>query len=181
MVEHYFNVGLVIGRFQPLHKGHERMIETALGYCNKVVVVIGSAQASGTKENPLTWADRYTIILHRFSRDCNDQRLFIVPVNDREVYSDDSSFGEYIYKQITDALGEEFTPDCIIEGKEGKHDNWWKSVSLNGHIEVDRNGLSVSGTELRNAIGNSVKDYIDRYQSTESQEYNFKIWEIMNR
>jgi cytidyltransferase-like protein len=176
-----YNVGLVIGRFQPLHKGHEMMIESALDHCNKVVVVIGSAQASGTKENPLNWADRYTILLKRFREECDSQRLFIIPVNDREKYSDDPSFGEYIHKQITSTLGSEFTPDCIIEGKESKHSDWWKSISPRGHIEVDRGGIDVSGTALRNAIGNSDKEYINKYQSVESQEYNFKIWEIMNR
>lgn len=33
-------VGLTLGKFAPLHKGHERMIETALGEMDEVIVVI---------------------------------------------------------------------------------------------------------------------------------------------
>ena len=180
-MDKYFKMGLVVGRFQPLHKGHELMIESALDSCNKVIVMIGSAQASGTPENPLNWADRATIILRRFNKEHKEGRLLVLPVNDRKTYSDDSSFGEYLYKRIETDFGPGFLPDCIIEGKESKHSNWWKTVSYRGMIEVDRDGLDVSGTRLREAISNGERDYINKFQSEESQEYNFKIWEIMNR
>jgi cytidyltransferase-like protein len=46
--------GLVLGRFQPLHPGHLRMIETAMYECDKVVVCIGSAQ----RAEPFTIEER---------------------------------------------------------------------------------------------------------------------------
>jgi cytidyltransferase-like protein len=37
-------IGLVLGRFQPLHPGHLRLIDVAMRQCEEVVVCIGSAQ-----------------------------------------------------------------------------------------------------------------------------------------
>lgn len=34
-----FSVGLVVGKFCPLHKGHEMVINTALAKCNKLVII----------------------------------------------------------------------------------------------------------------------------------------------
>ena len=47
-----YDVGLVCGRFQTFHKGHESLIETALNLCDRVLILIGSAQESGTFKNP---------------------------------------------------------------------------------------------------------------------------------
>ena len=34
-----YNTGLVVGKFCPLHKGHQLVIETALEQCEKVVII----------------------------------------------------------------------------------------------------------------------------------------------
>ncbi len=37
-------IGVVVGRFQPLHPGHVRLMQTAYDQCDQVRVVIGSTQ-----------------------------------------------------------------------------------------------------------------------------------------
>jgi cytidyltransferase-like protein len=177
MAEHRFKVGLVIGRFQPIHKGHEMMIETALDHCDRVIVAIGSSQLNGTPNNPLSWVDRYTLIKNRFKEEEKSERLLLLPIPDRERYSNDASFGQYVYKIIDNAYG--LTPDCIIEGKENVRTDWWKDVPHKGHIEVDREGMDVSGTKLREAIRDCNHEYVNRYQSPEAQQFNYNIWRIM--
>lgn len=54
--------GLLIGRFQPYHKGHEYVIEQILEENDEVVIAVGSAQASYTLENPLTAGERVYMI-----------------------------------------------------------------------------------------------------------------------
>lgn len=54
--------GLLIGRFQPFHKGHEYVIEQILRENDEVVVAVGSAQLSYTLENPLTAGERVYMI-----------------------------------------------------------------------------------------------------------------------
>lgn len=54
--------GLLVGRFQPFHKGHEYVIRQILEENDEVVIAIGSAQLSYTLENPLTAGERVYII-----------------------------------------------------------------------------------------------------------------------
>lgn len=54
--------GLVVGRFQPLHKGHEALVEAALEDCSSVVVGIGSSQAMGVPDNPFSFDERVQMV-----------------------------------------------------------------------------------------------------------------------
>lgn len=49
-----YDVGMICGRFQTFHKGHEELVETAMRLCDRVLILIGSAQECGTERNPLT-------------------------------------------------------------------------------------------------------------------------------
>lgn len=54
--------GLVIGRFQPLHKGHEAVIRTAIEDCVRVVVGIGSSNAQQSVKNPFSFEERKQMV-----------------------------------------------------------------------------------------------------------------------
>ena len=53
---------LFIGRFQPLHRGHEEVIKWLLGRHEEVVVAIGSANESFTPRNPFTVGERIEML-----------------------------------------------------------------------------------------------------------------------
>ena len=78
--------GLIVGRFQPFHKGHLKAIQEALSKCDDIVVVIGSAEESHTLANPLTASERYQMVISSFS-DEELARIHIVPVRDIHRYS----------------------------------------------------------------------------------------------
>ncbi len=54
--------GLVIGRFQPLHKGHASVIRAAIEDCVHVVVGIGSSNAPVSVRNPFTFEERERMV-----------------------------------------------------------------------------------------------------------------------
>ena len=54
-------MNLVIGRFQPFHKGHEAIIRAALAD-GPTTVAIGSSQEGRTDRNPFTAAERRQMI-----------------------------------------------------------------------------------------------------------------------
>ena len=54
--------GLFIGRFQPFHNGHLKAIENILEVCEKVIIVIGSAQEKNTPKNPFSSTQRVEMI-----------------------------------------------------------------------------------------------------------------------
>lgn len=47
-----YDTGLICGRFQTFHKGHERLVDTGLLLCDRLLILIGSAQECGTERNP---------------------------------------------------------------------------------------------------------------------------------
>mgnify|MGYP000111886678 CR=1 FL=1 len=53
---------LFVGRFQPLHRGHEYAIEYMLDREDEIIIAIGSAQENYTPTNPLTCGERIEII-----------------------------------------------------------------------------------------------------------------------
>lgn len=44
-----YDTGLICGRFQTFHKGHERLVDTGLLLCDRLLILIGSAQECGTE------------------------------------------------------------------------------------------------------------------------------------
>ena len=57
---------LFVGRFQPFHEGHAHAIRAAQKKYGEVIVLVGSAQKHGTKNNPLTADERIALIRKEF-------------------------------------------------------------------------------------------------------------------
>ncbi len=57
----HYQIGLLIGRFQPFHKGHLWLIRHALRSVDSLVIGIGSANACNA-ENPLGYEERKKMI-----------------------------------------------------------------------------------------------------------------------
>lgn len=51
-------IGLIIGRFQPMHWGHVRLVEWVRSDASEVHIGIGSSQFASTRENPFSAAER---------------------------------------------------------------------------------------------------------------------------
>lgn len=78
--------GLVIGRFQPLHKGHEALIRAAIEDCVEVTVGIGSSQAKQSVRNPFTLDERKAMLHAAFG---DQVRVTAIPdIHDPPNYAD---------------------------------------------------------------------------------------------
>lgn len=53
---------LLLGRFQPFHNGHLKVVKEIVKDAEYLVIAIGSAQYSHAIENPFTAGERYTMI-----------------------------------------------------------------------------------------------------------------------
>lgn len=146
--------GLYLGRFQPLHVGHQIIINRMLRECERGIVAIGSAQEEGTEKNPLSYEFRKLLVEETF-QDYGD-RLVIIPIYDREQYSDDSSWGDYLFKHVREQSG--ILPNVVYEGDETVNNHWYDNFNIE-MIKVPRDILKISGTELRNAIIEERNDF----------------------
>lgn len=61
-VQPRYDLLVFIGRFQPLHKGHQEVIERARKLAKQVLVLVGSANAPRSVRNPFTYEERAKLI-----------------------------------------------------------------------------------------------------------------------
>jgi bifunctional NMN adenylyltransferase/nudix hydrolase len=84
-------VGIVVGRFQPLHNGHIKLIQSAMQACETVEIRIGvnRDQTDRTTRNPLFHFEVWTMLENYFDVEIAEQKVTIdtiydVPGNDAE-------------------------------------------------------------------------------------------------
>jgi len=53
---------VLIGRFQPFHRGHLLLLEEIINHQGKAIIIIGSKQYSRVPENPFTYEERVRMI-----------------------------------------------------------------------------------------------------------------------
>ena len=70
-------IGIIIGRFQPFHKGHEALVNAALSDSDEVLIFVGSANKSTTPKNPFTYEQRKEMITRSIKKGMN--RVTIMP------------------------------------------------------------------------------------------------------
>lgn len=73
-------IGILLGRFQPLHPGHLFLIDRILEENDKMIVCIGSAQ----KAEPFTIEERHSLIEKQLRSLYNTARFAIVELVDPE-------------------------------------------------------------------------------------------------
>ncbi|MHA1186042.1 MAG: nicotinamide-nucleotide adenylyltransferase [Candidatus Heimdallarchaeota archaeon] len=75
--------GMIVGRFQPFHKGHLNAIKYILKDVDDVIVIIAASQQSHQPTNPFTSGERYDMIHHTLIEEVKDfKRILIIPAND---------------------------------------------------------------------------------------------------
>jgi nicotinamide-nucleotide adenylyltransferase len=74
--------GLLIGRYQPFHKGHLEVIKNILKEVDDLIIGIGSAQISHTLENPFTAGERMTMISNALRDERITRCIYIIPIPD---------------------------------------------------------------------------------------------------
>lgn len=151
-----YNYGLYIGRFQPLHIGHESIIRTMLDECQRVIIAIGSSQESGTKRNPFTFEQREDLITNVFYRERLTGQLKIMPLEDRENPSNDASWGDYVFQKVYQRFY--VFPDAVYEGAESERNNWYDNRNVDV-IRVSRSVTPVSATLVRKVFESTLPSY----------------------
>ena len=75
--------GILIGRMQPLHKGHIQVIKKILDEVDEIVIGIGSAQLSHELKNPFTAGERVVMVTQALVEENIDpSRYYIIPMED---------------------------------------------------------------------------------------------------
>jgi nicotinamide-nucleotide adenylyltransferase len=115
-----FKLGILVGRFQTIHSGHEQMIRTAAAVCERAAIFVGSSQESGTQKNPFSYELRREMLKKVFGAG-----IEIYPLPDIGV-GNNARWGDYVLKNVHERCGE--LPDLLASGKEERRISWFDSV-----------------------------------------------------
>lgn len=89
------DAAVVIGRFQPFHRGHDYLLEYTLDRYEDVYVGIGIPDREGTFDNPLTYAERERVV-----EACYDEAK-VFGVHDQ---GDDAAWIRAIEREVPDDI-----------------------------------------------------------------------------
>ncbi len=159
-----YKLGLVLGRFQLFHKGHELIIDTALKHCEKVLIFIGSSDKENTFKNPFNYGFRKKIIEEVYH---NNNDIIIAPLPDLGV-GDVPLWGKYVIDSAIKAFG---MPDCIIYGAEDKCEHWYTDYQNLAYLRVDRGEIEISSTKLKEIIINDDYDSFKKFVNNNIFKY----------
>jgi bifunctional NMN adenylyltransferase/nudix hydrolase len=96
------DVLVFMGRFQPLHIGHQFVIDQALKRADHVILLVGSANVARNPRNPFTVEERIAMIRETWKAETMGKRLIAVPLNDR-LYND-TAWVAGVQKSVLDTL-----------------------------------------------------------------------------
>lgn len=77
--------GLMLGRFQPFHKGHLALTKQILSECDELLIIIGSAQFNFIDKDPFSAGER-VLMIHEALKEARIDlsRCYIIPVANDE-------------------------------------------------------------------------------------------------
>ena len=175
-----YKTGLVLGRFQTFHKGHEYIINKALEICDKVLVFIGSSDKYGTIENPFSYELREKLIKKIYGNEIVENKLIISPLADLGA-GNVTKWGDYLFCEAEKILRK---VDCIVYGEESKCKSWFserikKSVNF---IVISREDIKINASTLREYMRNNDfekwKEFVNKKNWGEFEEMRKILIEI---
>ncbi len=152
------SIALFVGRFQPLHKGHVKVIKTLLKKYEKVIIAIGSIQEKRTEKNPFSFSERKKMLELVFKEEVKREKIEIIGVRDEK---SDEKWVRKIMKRVrfdVVVTGNPWVARCFKNKKPVKIVNLWKPELYNG--TVIRNIIKRRG-EWRKSLPKEIVKYIE--------------------
>lgn len=149
-----YDVGLIVGRFQHFHIGHKSLVENAYKLCDRVLILVGSAQESGTLRNPYLPSTRIDVIREIFGVDNNN--LIVKELNDLTNENDiNADWGRYVLKNVKRYIRK--APSLMVYGNDEFRSKWFdpNDITDTAELVIPRSRIPISATKLREAL---VKD-----------------------
>ena len=155
-----YGLGMICGRFSHIHNGHKILTEKGLELCDKVLILVGSAQERNTLRNPFSVEYRIKLIKKVY----NNDNLIIEQLDDMtNEYNISYAWGEYVINHTKKYAGR--FADLILTGDDDLRKGWFSKKQLKNTEEliIDRKLLNISATELRGYIAINDKEEWKKY------------------
>lgn len=155
-----YDTGLICGRFQTFHRGHEHLVNTGLLLCDRLLILIGSAQESGTERNPLNIATRTKILQAVYGDQPNIMIYGLADLTDENDIRPE--WGRYLLDNTDRYIHK--NPEIMIYGNDESRSNWFDKKDLANTTEliINRYADPISATMVREAM---AKDHRKEWMS----------------
>lgn len=146
-----YDCGLICGRFQTFHIGHESLVETGLKLCDRVLILVGSSQESGTERNPYDVATRMDMLRAIYGNDSD-----VIMMHGLTDLTDENDirpeWGRYLLDAVDRYLYK--APELMIYGNDESRSRWFDPEDIRDTSEfiVNRGRIPVSATMVREAM-----------------------------
>lgn len=145
-----YDSGLLVGRFQTFHKGHQSLLDAGLNLCDRMIVLVGSAQECGTERNPFNIATRIEVINSVYGDNDHVKAYALSDLTDENDITTD--WGRYVLGNVDRYLHK--APELMIYGNDEARSRWFDPDDIKDTSEfiVPRSRLPISATMLRNLM-----------------------------
>ncbi len=140
------SLALVIGRFQPFHRGHEVVCREALAQCDRLLIVLGSAGQARSIRNPFTDAEREQLIRAALA-DIAPERLLFAPVPD--VFYNEEVWLRAVREAVEPHAG---SSRVVLYGHNKDSSSYYLALFPQWDYREQPNFQGISATPLRDAL-----------------------------
>lgn len=149
--------GLVIGRFSPIHIGHNKLINSSINLCSRTLVLVGSAQEANTLRNPFDIKTRIKLISKCYPK-YDENVLMIRGINDlKNELNNDFSWGDFVISEVNRHLNGDFS-DLVIYGNDPVKRTWFDPSCIPNTSELFIPRTDISATYVRGLMVIGDKD-----------------------
>jgi cytidyltransferase-like protein len=153
-----FDNAIVHGRFQPFHRGHQALVESAFQIAHQVAVIIGNVDVQN-EDNPWDYATRKTMITTIFPT------VLVGGNTTLDEQSPLSAWGEHIAAAAKDVLG--VFPQAVVVGPAYNTSRWNAIHPPPEIIQVPQRIEEISGSSIRKS-SSMARIGLDR-----------RVWELL--
>jgi nicotinamide-nucleotide adenylyltransferase len=154
-----FKFGFLLGRFQHIHIGHEQMIDRALDVCEKVLVIVGSAQDDARITNPIRNPFETHFRIRLINEIYKDKpNLFVTSMPDLTHENDHSwAWGNFVLQNVALRANQydiKESPDIMVFGNDEERMSWFNpdDIKTVNQLIVARGNIDISATQMRNYL-----------------------------
>jgi bifunctional NMN adenylyltransferase/nudix hydrolase len=147
LIKKEYDALVFIGRFQPFHKGHQTIVDAAIGMAKEVIIVVGSSFASRSIRNPFTFEERKAMIKAVYPQ----AEVKVVPISDYPY--DDNKWVAAVQSVVYSAM--KFTPDPVkigLIGHEKDGTSYYLKIFPTWGSEAVADITNINATEIREEL-----------------------------